>query len=340
MKKVFISILAVLVLLVTLVPAAAFALTTGESTGSFTVGNVAPTITSVEIIPAGGGSAVTGMTPGVAYKAKIVAGDANTVEDIDQVRVAIVFDGTDADPTADPGEVGNTQNLACLKWVKSSDTWSISPVGGDTTWSLTPASCTKPGNMSLNTGTWEFYFMVGKVATVGSGGNGNPGWDLFGEVKDEGTPVEAWGDRDLSMDWYGEITVGNSTVDWGSVTPGTGFADGVNEQGGISVKYIANGNYQEQVKSEASWTGITQTATFDEGGSCATANEFSLKAYTSDTFGSAVQVTLAGATIDNAGTQTVEAGNTVATNDLWLKLASVFTIDTYSGTITYVVANR
>lgn len=113
-KKRFMSIVAALGLVLTLalVPMASPVMAAEDTaSGSFQVGNVAPTITSVEVIPAAGGSAVSSMTPGTAYKAKIVVNDANTVNDTAQVRVAIVFDSDDSDPTTDPGETGNTQTL-------------------------------------------------------------------------------------------------------------------------------------------------------------------------------------------------------------------------------------
>ena len=49
---------------------------------------------------------------------------------------------------------------------------------------------------------------------------------------------------------------------------------------------------------------------------------------------------VAGVSIDNTGTQTVEAGNTVATNTLWMKLAAVFSEDTYNGNIVYIIADN
>ena len=57
-------------------------------------------------------------------------------------------------------------------------------------------------------------------------------------------------------------------------------------------------------------------------------------------FASAVQVDTSGVSIDATATQTGETGNTVNTNTLWLKVASVFANDTYNGNITYIVANR
>jgi len=335
------SIIVAVIMLLSLLPAQVAYGAAGEVGGSFTSGNVAPTITSVEVIPAAGGSAVTSMTPGTSYKAKIVAGDANTVDDIDQVRVAIVFDSSDSDPTADPGETGNTTILACLKWVKSGDTWSISP-NSDTTWSLTSGNCTKPTDMSSSTGTWEFYFTIGKVATEGTGGSSQAGWDLFGEVKDEGTPAEAWDDRDLAMEWYGEIgTPSPASIDWSTVSLGTGFAEDTNEKGPISITYIANGNYDQKVKTTATWTGAPSgTATLDPSGTCSSANQFALKADDTATLPIDGLVTTGGVSIDDTGTQTGESGSTEANNTLWLKLASVFSNATYTGTITYTIENK
>ncbi len=49
--------------------------------------------------------------------------------------------------------------------------------------------------------------------------------------------------------------------------------------------------------------------------------------------------TAAYATTDDTGAQTAEAGDTVGTNTLWLKLGSPFTDNTYSGTIYFRIAN-
>jgi hypothetical protein len=317
---------------------------TGDTVGgTFTLANAAPTITSVEVIPAGGGSAVTSMTPGTAYKAKIVANDANTVDDITQVRVALVFDSGDSDPTTDPGETGDTHTLAALKWVKSGDSWSISPTGGSpaTTWSITPASSVKPSDMTLTTGTWEFYFTVGKVATVADGGTGQDGWDLFGEVKDEASPVESWDDRDLAMEWYGEIDITTASVNWGSVSPGMDFAEGSpSEESGISVTYVANGPYDEQVAASGTWDdGGTNTADLDNAGS-PEPNEFSLKADENGTLASAVLLDASPTyvTIDASGTQTDDDGDPVATNSLFMKLGTPFLDAVYSGTVYFKIA--
>jgi hypothetical protein len=166
-------------------------------------------------------------------------------------------------------------------------------------------------------------------------------WQLWAKATDDGG--QAATNYDISpptMNWYGEITVNTPSVDWGTVDLGTGFADSTNELANISVTYISNGDYDQAVKSDATWTGGSYNGAFDATGTCDDAQEFSLLAYDADTFGSAVQVDTFGVSIDATGTQTGETGNVVATNTLWLRLASVFGIDTYSGNITYIIADR
>ena len=141
------------------------------------------------------------------------------------------------------------------------------------------------------------------------------------------------------MNFYGEVAVAPTGVDWGTLTPGVDF--GVSTKQSISsVVYIANGNFDKKVKSAGTWTGGSNNATLDATGVCSSAQQFALKADDTATLGSAVLVDTAGVIIDNTGTQTTEAGVEVTTNNLWLKLASTFNSDTYSGVITYMTANR
>jgi hypothetical protein len=134
------------------------------------------------------------------------------------------------------------------------------------------------------------------------------------------------------MNWYGEVTVNTASFDFGSVDLGSDFGD--NSQTGISVTYICNGNYNQQVKSSNPWSGSGKSVTLDAE-STPGAGEFSLKADDTATLGSAVPVSTSYITIDT-GTQTGESGNAESTNTLWLKLgASGIGNVTYSGTIYY-----
>ena len=53
------------------------------------------------------------------------------------------------------------------------------------------------------------------------------------------------------MNWYGEISVSTLTVNWGTVAPGSDFTSNV--QTGITISYICNGSFQEQVMTTSPW---------------------------------------------------------------------------------------
>ena len=136
------------------------------------------------------------------------------------------------------------------------------------------------------------------------------------------------------MNWYGEISVNTGSVDWGTVSLGSDFD--ANSQTGISVTYVCNGNYNQQVKSDGSWSGGATSLTLNAAGTPGVA-EFSLKADDTATLPSAALVSTGYVTIDS-GTQTGEAGNTETANTLWLKMgASGIPAVTYSGTIYYQI---
>ncbi|MGB9553883.1 MAG: hypothetical protein ACPL7L_05865, partial [bacterium] len=207
----------------------------------------------------------------------------------------------------------------------------------NTSWAIIPDDCLKPSNLNAGCGDWVFAIKVGKVAACSSADSSN--WDIFAKAWDSQDSTGELYTRDREVLWYGEILT-SAQAEFGSVTPGTGFEDNVNEVNSISVTYIANGDYDQKVKSSPSWNGHGKVATFDASGNCNNPQEFSLKAFKEDTFSKAVQVDTIGVSIDATGTRTEEDGNTVATNTLWLKVSSVFSSDTYSGTITYIIAER
>lgn len=296
-----------------------------DVSGSFTTANVAPKVGDITISP-------TSMTPQQEWTVITVpVKDKNTLADINEVHVEVFYDSAGNNPGA-PGSA-DVQTCAILTWKRgASPEWTIAP--GSTTWAIDISGCSKSDD-GLGSGHWVFSFKVGKVATESPGG---ADWDIYAKATDADS---ATGDkylRDIEMNWYGEITASTSDVTWTDVEPGTGFADDVNEQGGIKVNYIANGKYDEQVKSSDTWTGVSYKAKFDATGDCKKANEFSLMANDTDYFKNAEQVNTTGVTIDN-GSQTDESGNDEKDNTLWLKLADVFAHDTYEGTITYIIAN-
>jgi hypothetical protein len=330
----FLGVLISLALLFTLAPVVLAA--EDNVTGSFTPLNVLPTVTAVETYSDPGLSSVANsLTPQVYYFVKVTAGDGNTIDDIDQIDVQFYYDSTGSDPL--PPGAGDVQECGILTWDKDGggNEWTID-AGTGTTWTILTANCTKPSNMTVGSDDWVFVFMAGKVATESVGADD---WDIFGEASDDSGSGNYTNPTDKEVLWYGEIST-SATAPFGGVQNGSGFADDTNEVTDLTVTYICNGAYDQQVKSDTTWDGTTFTADYDSTGTCDDDQEFSLMAYISDTFGSAVQVDTTGVSIDNTGTQTDEDGNDVTTNTLWLKIALVFSNDTYSGNIVYIIADN
>jgi len=327
----FIGVLMVLAVFFSLVPVAMADEDT--VTGSFTPLNVLPTVTAVNIYDSGN-STIANVSPQVYYFVKISAGDGNTIDDIDQIDVHLFLDASGTDP-ASPGS-GNVTSCGILTWDKDGggNEWTID-AGTSVTWSVLTGNCTKPGNMTAAIGEWVFVMRAGKVATeTPAAGN----WDVYGEAIDGSGSGDLY-TRDKEMLWYGEIAT-SATAPFGGVNNGSGFADNTNEVTNISVTYISNGDFDQVVKSDTTWDGASFTADYDSTGACNDPQEFSLMAYDSDVFGSAVQVDTTGVNIDNTGTQTDEDGIDITVNTLWLKIALVFSNDTYSGNIVYIIADR
>jgi hypothetical protein len=299
----------------------------GDVGGSFAAKNKLPEVTALT---------APDMTPQQEWTTiTVTVEDKNKLIDVQEVHVEVFYDSIPSNPAA-PG-VANVQTCGILTWARVGG-WSIAPAA--TTWGINGTGCSKPVD-TLSSGDWVFSFKVDKVATESPGADN---WDAYAKARD----TVGWGtvdryDRDQEMNWYGEVTAITANANFGDVDPGTGFSDNVNVVDNISINYISNGAYDEQVKSSAAWAGGTYTANFDATGACGTANQFSLMADDAATYpGGAVQVTLAGALIDDTGAQTNEdgsGGGQVTTNTLWLKLADVFNSDTYTGTITYIIVD-
>jgi hypothetical protein len=332
-----IGILMTLALFFSLVPVALAA--EDAVPGSFTPANVAPTVTTLEIYSDNACTTVAhNFAPQSWYYAKLTAGDGNTIDDIDHIDVELYYDVAGSNISA-PG-VGNMQTCGILTWQKAGDLWTID-AGGSTTWEILAANCTRPANMGAASGDWVFVVKPGKVATESPGADQ---WDVYSIAVDSCTANGTrynYDNNNRNMLWYGEVST-SDTANFGTVQNDSGFADNTNEIDNIAVNYIANGDYDQRVKSDASWwnAGHTLEAPYDATGACNNQNEFSLMAYDSDVFGSAVQVDTVGVSIDATGTQTDEDGDDILTNTLWLRIALIFSNDTYSGNIVYIIANR
>ena len=296
----------------------------------------APEVTAVGLYETNHTTPVTNMDPQTEYAVKVSVTDYDKLSDLSTVNVTLYHDN---DGTYSAGEVptsGDTQTCAILTCnVGATPGWSIDP-SADTSWELVDGNCVQP-DLDLTSGDFWFHFKPGKVATETVA---PAKWHIH-VVADDGVYTGTGYQDNREMNWYGEIsTPSPDTAAWGEVTPGTDFGTST-RQGAISITYIANGDYDQKVKTTATWSGNPSgTATLDPSGNCTNANQFALKADDTDVLDNAVLVDTSGVSIDATGDQTDETGDTKASNTLWLKLASGFSKATYSGTITYTIENR
>lgn len=331
-SKWLLSIIAVIALVLSVSPGVALAAESGTSTGSFGCGNSAPEITGVTLYNTAD-EPVTSMTPQVEYYVQVTVGDANTLNDLNDITVYIYYDADGTYNEQTPA--ANTSTCAILTWTNPA-TWAIDPAAS-TTW--TQETSVVP-TLTGASGDFEFHFKPGKVALESPDADE---WHIY-VVVDDGTVDDSAYQENCNMAWYGEITVNTATVNWGSVTAGMDFGEDTDsEAGSISVTYLTNGDYDEKIAAESPWDdGGTNTATLIPGGSPGT-NQFSLKADDTGTLpsGSDGLVTIYDIwlTIDTSGDQTDEDGDTVGTNAIWLKLGTPFVSATYTGTIYYQIAD-
>lgn len=328
------KVLAILVaaaMLLTLVPTAALAALEDTVTGTFAV-NAPPSITTVTLWDTSP-TEVTAMTPQVEFDVRVKVTNVDGLTDLDTIVVAIWYDSDGGVPTLGEFDTivagsGDAQTSIFITWTEGA-TFVLTEETGST-WALGTGVV---GTADSST-AFQFKFTVGKVATETAVGL----WQIAAKVTDDSAETD-W-DYDTtpgsSMAWYGEVTVLPASVDFGNLVAGTDFGAST-IQSVSSVIYIANGAYDEKVKSNSTWGGSSALA---EDGVTDVAEEFALKADDTATLASAVVVDTTGVTIDDTGVQTVEAGADVTTNNLWLKLASTFTAGSYSsGIISYIIAD-
>jgi len=315
-----------------------FASTQGTTQGSFNIGSENPNVDAFQVYSDSDLTTVANdLTPQVTYYAKITVTDPNTLNDIQTVKVKMFYDADGTDPVESTVTEGNTQTAAIFTWTKATGLWTLD-AGTGTTWAIVSASSVTP-TMTATTGDWVLAFRVGKVATESVG---DANWDLHARVTDGTYLSHSLYQKDKQVLWFGQTNVNTGTVDFGEVEPGTGFADDVNKVGAVQVTCISNGEYTGSMRSAATWTGTGAegyVADYDSTGACSNPNEFSLKAFRVDDFANAVQIGTTNTVVSPGAPQTTEAGDVHSDITFWLKVASVFQIDVYEGSIHFVISN-
>ncbi|MBN2462627.1 MAG: PKD domain-containing protein [Dehalococcoidia bacterium] len=295
------------------------------------------------------GLPVTSMDPQTVYYARASVTLSNNLSNLQTVRVTLFHDGAGTDPLITEPVTGDTQTCAILTCtVGTPPIWSIEPNNNFpnplTTWAIMTGECLQP-SLNATSGDWIFAFMPGKVATeTPSDSYPNADWDVQGLATNNSNQSGEIYVRDKAMNWYGEITV-PASVDWGEVPLGLTFEDVTYNPETLSINYIANGNYYEDISTTEYWTGDGETVTLDaSGGNPPTDPDgrFALKADNIDVLTIEAQVvTTEYKHINASGSLTGEAGVTVGTNSLWLSLSEIDVAPVvYSGSIYFQIAER
>jgi hypothetical protein len=322
-------------------------LSTAQTSQTMTFTNTlaaAPTVNSIDIYEDPGCTIVANsMSPQTTYYARVgVSLPSNNLVNLQTVQVTLFYDAAGTNPVAPV--TANTQTCALLKCtVGSSPIWTIEPNNNppnppnNTTWQLVPSECVQP-NLNATSGNWIFAFKPGKVATESIA---PANWDAQGKAIRTPSQTGELYVRDKAMNWYGEIIV-PASVDWGEVPLGLSFENATYNPKTASIRYIANGDYYEDIRSSDSWTGSEETVTLDIiGGNPPPSGMFAIMADNTANQGDALVVTTEYKHINASGSLTTEAGVTVNTNSLWLSLGETDIAPvTYSGFIYYQITNR
>jgi PKD repeat protein len=313
----------------------------------------APTVSELEIYTDFAcNNPATTMSPLTPYYARARVNCNDKLSYLQSVQVTLFYNSS-GDNTTAPGPA-DTQTCAILTCaVGALPIWSSdfgSPPSPTTTWQIVTDNCSQPADLTATTGYWKFAFIPGKVAHESI----SPAhWDAKGTATNKAAPPQSGEQykRDKNMNWYGEITVNSPVlVNWGEVPLGLTSDNTTYNPKAVSVHYIANGDYYEEIQSSATWQNPappappTETVTLDETGidPPALPGRFALKADDTTNLGSAITV-MSGTynPTNDTGGLTTEAGVTVNTNSLWLSLSKTGIAPVvYSGTIYYQIAKR
>jgi hypothetical protein len=317
-------------------------------TANFAISNSAPNITSVTLQESGKTGNVGAMAPQTAYVVEIVAGDANTIDDISQIDIWIFRDDNAGDDGA-PAGAWDADHEAIYRWAKSGSTWSIQNSSATTTWSITTGSCDTPGNMAATSGEWNLYFTVGKLAQESDGSTSE--WDIKVTVTDAGSLAASNTSYSKSMGSYAALSLSSATIDFGSIALGGTAAIQTPIAHYVTLQAIANDVFALGSKSSSTWTNGGDSATLDIDGSPA-AGYFSL---TQDNAGDGSghpttpqYMTTSTVTITDLGSisrTSTAAGASESTTDTNMYMdcilgASGLKVVTYSGTITFTITNN
>lgn len=208
--------------------------------GTLTVGVAAPTVQALTLYDTSWVE-VAAMDPYTEYWLNITVYHPNTLISIVNITVYIYDNSSTTWDAAD-----DVHYHATYLWDNSTKAWSLVGPSG-TLWSVNTANSYYP-DQSQTSGTWTLAFKASKVAAAGTN------WVIN---------ATAWGTDNLgdwmsitkTMNFYAEISLTDTSFDFGSVSPGTNNASLVSPvDQDIDYTVIANDNHNIGFYTNGNWT--------------------------------------------------------------------------------------
>jgi len=341
-----------------LVPMAS-ASTEASSGGQFSIGAVAPQLTSITFYNANRSATVTAAIPQNEYWIDIGVSDLNSIDDIKTITIWLYYTSNSSSQASIPNSTVNSSTFVILKYVRTPysgepGTWAFYYSNGTEigtsfgTWKIVNQS--DPTDWGATTGTFSVEIVVGKTAHEANDGKVPGDWEVQAEVVDNENLSATNGAYGYTVDWYGEIWV-TQNFTFGTVEPGT-VGNPINSTSSghadyLDVYVISNGNYDINVKTNSTWVGINHKESLTVVNSTSTLSERQIRLNISDsdnvTTSTPVSTIYQNWLTNQSGpTQDGSASSGQGAHHyayLWLDVGPGVRVDTYTGQVYFQVTN-
>ncbi len=330
-----------------------------SSGGQFSIGAVAPEVTSITFYNANKSSTVTAAVPQNKYWIEIGVSDANSIDDISNITVYLYYTTNSSSQGAIPASV-SPSDFVILKYVRTAysgqpGTWAFYYSNGTKigtsfgTWEIVNQS--DPSDWGATTGTFGVEIVVGKTAHEANDGIVAGDWEVLVKAVDNEGLVGNNSAYGYAVDWYGEIWVTNDFT-FGTVKPGTSNnpinSTSSGHAGYLDVYVVSNGNYDINVKTNATWVGANTKASLTVVNSTATLGlkQIRVKINSTDNATAAMMLptsSYANWLVDQTGpTEDGSASSGQGAHHyayLWLDVGTGVPVDSYTGEVYFQVTN-
>ncbi len=219
-----------------------------------TVNAVAPTVSFAFYSDSGYTTTTKEFVPQTPVYMKI---DVSTDNVLEEVEITVqMFADTNASGVGTPPSTTNPStyvkftiyyNSTQGQWVLQADT------GGSKTWSITFDPNQQLPDPSSTSGTFYIVIVPGKTAAEAMGGSTTDkapyaDWDVIVTATVGGTASKTVSDYGYIMYFYGEVETSTTSLDFGSLNPGT--TSGIVQ---LPVTVIANGYYDLKIITSGTW---------------------------------------------------------------------------------------